>query len=56
MTASEIMYKNNIRRLPVVRDGIIYGVLSAWDVSLHCIDYVNKSTLDILKWATPFRV
>jgi len=56
LKAAELMHKNNIRRLPVVRDGIIYGVLTSWDVSLHCIDYVNKSTKDILRWATPFRV
>ena len=56
LKAAELMHKNNIRRLPVVRDGIIYGVLTSWDISLHCIDYVNKSTKDILRWATPFRV
>jgi len=56
MKASEIMQKHNIRRLPVVKDGIIYGILTSKDVSLHCIDYVNKSVKDILRWATPMGI
>jgi len=53
LKASEIMQKHNIRRLPVIREGIIYGVLTSADISVHCIDYVNKSVKDILKWAVP---
>jgi len=32
LKASELMKKHNIRRLPVVKDGIIYGVLTTRDV------------------------
>ena len=48
------MRKNNVRRLPVVRDGIIYGVLTAQDIAQHCGDYVSKSIRDMLRWSQPF--
>ncbi len=54
LKASELMQKNNIRRLPVIKNGIIYGVLTARDIALHCADYVNRSVRDIMRWATPF--
>jgi CBS domain-containing protein len=53
LKASELMQKNNIRRLPVVKEGIIYGMITAADISKHCIDYVDKSVKDILRWAIP---
>jgi len=56
LKASELMQKNNIRRLPVVKDGIIYGMVTARDISFHCIDYVNKSVKDILRWAAPLGI
>jgi CBS domain-containing protein len=56
LKASELMQKNNIRRLPVVKEGIIYGVVTARDISFHCIDYVNKSVKDILRWAAPLGI
>ncbi|KON30163.1 hypothetical protein AC482_04550 [miscellaneous Crenarchaeota group-15 archaeon DG-45] len=53
LKASEVMQKNSVRRLPVVRDGIIYGVLTAQDIAQHCGDYVSKSIRDILRWSLP---
>ncbi len=53
LKASESMQKNNIRMLPVMKDGIIYGVITAGNISMHCIDYVNKSVKDILRWSIP---
>ncbi|MDQ1278898.1 MAG: hypothetical protein QG670_158 [Thermoproteota archaeon] len=54
--ASEIMQKNNVHRLPVVKDGIIYGVLTAVDITFRFIDYVNQSTKELLRWAIPFGI
>ena len=51
--ASELMQKNNIRRLPVVKGGILYGVITSGDITMHFLDYVNQSTKDILRWAVP---
>lgn len=52
--ASELMQKHNIRRIPVVKEGIIYGVITSVDITLHLIDYVNQATKDIIRWAIPF--
>lgn len=52
--ASELMQKHNIRRIPVVKGGIIYGVITSGDITMHFIDYVDQSTKDILRWAMPF--
>lgn len=49
LMASEIMQKNNIRRLPVVKDGIIYGMVTARDIAQHCRDYLEQSTKDIVR-------
>ena len=54
--ASELMQKNNIHRLPVVNGGIIYGVLTAADITFRFIDYVNQSTKELLRWAIPFGI
>ena len=49
LVASEVMQKNNIRRLPVVKGGILYGVLTAKDVTRHCSEYLERATTDIVK-------
>lgn len=52
--ASEIMHEHNIRRLPVVKDGIIYGAITAKDISRSLGEYVDRSVRDLLRWAAPF--
>lgn len=51
--ASEIMQKNGIKRLPVVKEGIIYGVLTSQNIAQKCGAYVEKSVKDILRWSFP---
>ena len=53
LKASELMKKHGVRRLPVVRDGIIYGIITAKDIASHCGDYVDRSVRDILRWTAP---
>ena len=55
LKASELMQKHNIRRLPVMKSGIIYGVLTTRDISQGCVNYVDKATREILRWAGPFQ-
>jgi len=50
--ASELMRTNNIRRLPVVKDGVIYGVLTTREISQRFVEYLDKATRDIIKWCT----
>jgi CBS domain-containing protein len=52
--AAEIMHKNNIRRLPVVKDGILYGMITAMDVAQHCGEYADRAVRDILRWTPLF--
>lgn len=44
-----IMVKNSIRRLPVARDGIIYGIFTALDLAKHFAEYEDKVVRDIIK-------
>jgi CBS domain-containing protein len=53
--ASEMMQKHDIRRLPVTRGGIIYGVITARDIAHRAGEYVEREVKDILKWSIPFR-
>lgn len=53
LRASEIMREHNVRKLPVVRSGIIYGMITAVDVATSCGTYVDKSIKDIIRWTAP---
>ena len=55
LKASELMQKNNVRRLVVEKNGIIYGVLTSSDIARRCGEYVNKATRDLLRWSFPMR-
>jgi len=54
LKASELMQKHKIRRLPVVKGGIIYGVLTVREISQRVGEYVDRSIRDIMRWASPF--
>jgi CBS domain-containing protein len=49
--AARVMCENKIRRLAVVRHGILYGVLSALDIARHLEDYVEGEVRKILRHA-----
>ena len=53
LRASYLMHEHNIRQLPVVKNSIIYGVLTTKDIAEKCSAYVDQSIKDIMKWATP---
>ena len=55
LKAGEIMRENNIRRLPVIKNGIIYGIIDAKDVATHCGSYVDQATRDLIKWMGAFK-
>ena len=56
LKASKLMQDNQIRRLPVVKDGIIYGVLSSTDIARKVGEYVDRSVRDIMRWASPIGI
>lgn len=51
--ASELMQKNGVKRLPVVKGGVIYGVITSTNIAQKCGEYVNKSVKDVLRWSFP---
>jgi CBS domain-containing protein len=53
LKASELMQAKGIKRVPVVKEGIIYGVVTATNIAQRCGDYVNKSVKDVLRWSFP---
>lgn len=53
LKASEIMQEKGIKRVPVVKQGVIYGVITATNIAQRCGDYVNKSVKDVLRWSFP---
>ena len=48
--AAELMKEKNVRKLPVAKDGILYGVITARDIADEFADYVDKSVRDILRY------
>jgi CBS domain-containing protein len=53
--ATGIMKEKRVRKLPVVKDSVIYGVITARDVISHFEDYVNKSIREIITYTFPLR-
>src|SRR4030042_6062452 len=48
-TAAELMKEKNVRKLPVAKDGILYGLITARDLADEFADYVDKSMRDMLR-------
>lgn len=51
VTAAKIMDKHKIRRLAVVRKGILYGIISALDIARNLEGYVESEVRKILRYA-----
>ena len=52
-TAVEIMEKHQIRRLPVIKDGIIYGIITTRDIVNHFNEYVKKAMIEVTRYSFP---
>lgn len=53
LKASEIMRDNKVRKLPVVRNGIMYGIITADNIANKCGTYVDRTVKDIIRWTAP---
>ncbi|HDM88653.1 MAG TPA: CBS domain-containing protein [Candidatus Bathyarchaeota archaeon] len=51
IVAAKIMDEHKIRRLAVVRKGILYGVISALDIARNLEGYVESEVRKILRYA-----
>ena len=50
LKATQVMKERNVRKLIVVRDEIIYGIITARKISQNVQDYVDRSIRDIVRW------
>ena len=48
--AVETMAKHGFRRLPVVKENIIYGIFTARDVLAHFDEFEKKLVNDLVRW------
>ena len=53
LKASAIMREHSITKLPVIRSGVIYGIITAADIANRCGAYVDKTIKDIIRWTAP---
>ncbi len=51
--AADLMEKYNIRRLPVIKDNKLYGIITATDIVKHFNQYVKKAILEIVQYTIP---
>ncbi len=56
LKASRVMKEQNVRKLVVVRDDIIYGIITAKIISQNVQDYVDRSIRDIIRWTASFNI
>jgi len=56
LKASSLMREHNVGRLGVVRDDVIYGIITANIIAQRCGEYVDRSVRDIIRWSAPLGV
>jgi predicted transcriptional regulator len=52
LKASRVMKEQNVTKLIVVREDIIYGIITAKIISQNVQDYVDRSIRDIIRWTS----
>jgi CBS domain-containing protein len=50
LTAPDLMQEHNISKLVVVKDDILYGVITAKVIAAQCTTYVNQTVREITRW------
>ena len=56
LKASQVMKEQNVRKLIVIRDEIIYGIITAKIISQNVQDYVDRSIRDIIRWTASLNI
>ncbi|MDQ1279263.1 MAG: hypothetical protein QG670_523 [Thermoproteota archaeon] len=54
LKASGLMQQLSVKKLVATRKEIIYGIITADDITHHCDDYVNRSIRDVIRWIAPW--
>lgn len=50
LNAPKLMNEHNISKLVVVKDNILYGVITTKVVAAQCNTYVNQAVRDMIRW------
>jgi CBS domain-containing protein len=50
LTTSELMQAHHTSKLVVVKDDILYGVITAKVVAAQCTTYVHQTVRDMMRW------
>ena len=50
VTASTVMREHNITKLLVMRENIVYGIITDMIISRHFQSYIDRATRDIIRW------
>lgn len=56
LEASKAMREHDVRKLPVIRDEIVYGILNEDDVAQKIGAYVDQAVRDVVRWAAPLGI
>ena len=56
LKASQLMKEHNVRKLVVVRNEIIHGIITAKGIAQHFRGYVDRSVRDIIQWTAPLGI
>ena len=56
LTASRVMAEHNVTKLVVIRNEILYGIITEKIIAHRCGNYVDQSIKDTIRWFTPLGV
>ena len=56
MKAATLMREHNVRKLVVMRNDIVYGIITAKEIAQRCGEYVDRSIKDIFRWSSPLGI
>lgn len=56
MKAAKLMREYNVRKLVVMRDEIVYGIITAKEIAHRFGEYVDSSIKNIFRWTSPLDI
>lgn len=56
LKAANLMSKYNVHKLVVIKNEIIYGIITAKNIAQSCGQYVDRSIKDIIRWSAPLNM
>jgi len=55
LESSKVMLEHNVKKLVVMKEEIVYGIITAYDISQSCGRYVDKTIRDITRWTSAIK-